>query len=360
MTVRDATRRGSPDGHVLYIEDLRKHLGVRTNAGASSSPRDDLKARPEVLLIGHDMHDDFQKMEKDGIDLHKYLHYSGCVDTRVIIEDTGARMGQSLSDLMSHYGLAELEFKKPGCPKIPGKWVFVGAHCAGNDAVATLKSVLAQSLDLSLKTSSHKDSVGEKKLPEDSFDKPLQGMNTNMILLAYDTEGVETAKYNPRALNRTSEHGFAWVRIADIAHIPPGENGEDWHPFIRARHWINQDFRRFKNWFYCVGNPKGFWSKYGESQYYHVSEGPAPFHKLFEELASVTVDAVEVLDTVEEATAMLENTTHTGNGPMLDGNMVLNGDNRVTYTGNKPIFDNNMVLSGDNRATYREWTDVER
>lgn len=309
MTVRDATRRESPDGLVLYIEDLRTHLGVRTNASESSSSTDTTEARPEVILIGHDMQDDFQKLEKDGIDIPKYLHYSGCVDTHAIIDDTGARIGKSLSDLVSHYGLAKLELKKPGCPKIPPKWCFVGSHCAGNDAVATLGSSIALALDLTLKTSGHEDSPGEKILPDDWLEKPLQGMNTNMILLAYDTEGVETPKYKPNVLNRTSEHGFAWMRIADVAHIPPGEHGKNWRPFFHARHWINQDFRNFKNWFYCVGNPNGFWPQYGESQYYRVSEGPAPFHKLFEELANVAVGQIEGHDAIEEVTSMLEQTT---------------------------------------------------
>ncbi len=63
MTVRDATRRESPDGHLLYIEELRKHLGIEVAAGESSASADTLKDGAEVLLIGHDMHDDFLKME---------------------------------------------------------------------------------------------------------------------------------------------------------------------------------------------------------------------------------------------------------------------------------------------------------
>ncbi len=245
MTVRDATQRESPDGNVLYIEEVRRHLGVQTDPGEGSSPNDATKAHPEVLLIGHDMHDDFQKMDKDGIDLQRFFHYLGCVDTQVVIEDTGARMGKSLSASMSYYGLANLELKEPQCPKIPPKLAFIGAHCAGNDAVATLEVCIAQALDLSLKTR-YEDLVYERNLPEDWFDNPLQGMNKNMILLAYDTEGVETPNYESRVLNRTSEHGFAWVRVADIAHIPPGEHGKNWRPYFKARHWINQDFRNFR------------------------------------------------------------------------------------------------------------------
>ena len=155
MTVRDATRRESPDGNVLYIEELRGHLGVMTDAGEGSSPKNATKPRPEVLLIGHDMNGDFRKMDQDGIDVQKYFDYLGCVDTHVIIEDTGSTMGKSLGALAYHYDLAQPEWKGPMCPSIPSKLSFEGSYCAGNDAVVTATGVLAQALDLSLKTSGH-------------------------------------------------------------------------------------------------------------------------------------------------------------------------------------------------------------
>ncbi|KAF6220794.1 hypothetical protein HO133_002474 [Letharia lupina] len=370
MTVRGATQRESPDGHVLFIEEVRKHLGVRANAGESSSLADTTEARPKVLLIGHDMHDDFRKMRQDGIDLQKHFQYSGCVDTQVVVEDTGASMGKGLSDLMSHYGLAKLEFKKVGCPKMPGKWVFVGAHCSGNDAVAALECLIDQTFDLSLRTPGDKDSVGLEDLPEDWLKKPLQGMNMDLILLSYDTEGVETPNYKPKVLNRTSEHGFAWMRVADFAHTPPGDHGQNWRSFIRARHWINHDFRNFSNWFYCIGNPKGFWPKYGESQYYHVSEGPAPFHKLFEELANATAGALKGLDTVEEVTAMLEQTTlEEERTPAGGRNMAITRGNANNVRGNmtnsrsmQPPFRSNAKNIGEDtaeiRGNYSSWAEI--
>ena len=223
MTVRDATRRESPDGHVLYIEDLRKHLGIRSGAGANSSSSEDTpKTRPEVILIGHDMHDDFLNMDRDSIDLRTAFHYSGCLDTAVIIEDTSSYTGKSLSSLVSTYSLAELEWKKPGCPKIPGKYTFTGSHCAGNDAIKTLEASLALALDLNIKTRGRNSE--NQPLTSDWLDRPLQNINTNMILLAYDTETVETPRYKPSVHNRTSEHGFASLRLADIAHVAPRKN----------------------------------------------------------------------------------------------------------------------------------------
>lgn len=321
MTVRDATRRESPDGNVLYIEELRGHLGVRTDASEGFSPSNATKTRPEVLLIGHDMNGDFRKMAQDGIDVQKYFDYLGCVDTHVIIEDTGSTMGKSLGALVYHYDLAKPEYKSPMCPSIPRKLSFAGSHCAGNDAIVTAIGALSLALDLSLKTSGrHENTVNEGELPEDWLQKPLQGMNKNLILLAYDTEGVETPRYKPDVRNRTSEHGFAWLRIAEIAHIPPGRHGENWRPYVRAEHWINHDFRSFSNRYFCVGNPHGFWPRYGKSQYYRVTEGPAPFHRLFEELAGDYVGAIEGDDAVGEVTKTLEQTTLGGDFPAVGGN----------------------------------------
>ena len=340
MTVRDATRRESPDGQVLYIEDLRRNLGMRTGAGASSSSSAETpKTRPEVILIGHDMHGDFQNMSRDGMDLGTTFDYSGCLDTAVIIEDTATYIGKSLSSLVSYYDLAELEWKKPGCDKVPGKYVFIGSHCAGNDAVKTLEASLAQTLDLRVQTRGHK-SADE---PNGWLDHPLQAMNTNMILLAYDTETVETPRYKPKVPNRTSEHGFAWLRLSDIAHLAPGHNACNWRPYIRARHWINQDFRNFKNWFYCVGNPMGFWPEYGKSQYYRVREGPAAFQQMFNEIADFAVGGGEGDEAVGGVTACLEETT-------LVGNSAENEDDLKDTNGNHP-FSRDVALRG--RGDFR-------
>ena len=290
MTVRDATRRESPDAQVLYIEDLRRHLGIGLGAGASSSSTEIPNTRPEVILIGHDMHSDFKNMERDGIDLGRVFDYSGCLDTAVIIEDTATYIGKSLSSLVSYYDLAELEWKKPVCNKVPGKYSFVGSHCAGNDAIKNLEASLAQALDLRVKTPGH--SSDDVSMPNDWLEKPLENLYTNTILLAYDTETGETPRYKPNVINRTSEHGFAWLRIADIARVAPGTNACNWRPFIRARHWINQDFRNFRNRFYCVGNPLGFWPEYGKAQYYHVRESPAVFHEMFKEIATFAAGSV--------------------------------------------------------------------
>ena len=102
--VQDATRKESPDGHVLYIEEFRKYLGVslvRTDVGDISPSTDAPEALSEVVLSDHRMHDGSQKMDKEDINPHKCFRYLGCIDTQMIMRDTGSGMGESLSSLTS-------------------------------------------------------------------------------------------------------------------------------------------------------------------------------------------------------------------------------------------------------------------
>ena len=113
MTIRSKVEEESPDGRVLYIEDLRHYLGIRTvkrDFRAESNtlaPVGSTKPSAEVLLIGHDLRGDFPKMRAEGINFDSHLHYSGCIDTYVVIKDTGKEgFGESLSRIMAHYGIA--------------------------------------------------------------------------------------------------------------------------------------------------------------------------------------------------------------------------------------------------------------
>lgn len=285
MTKRHAARGGAPDGHVLTMEELQICLGIIPNTTGGSAPAGASTGRPEFLIIGHDMEDDLAKMRKDGIEPGKYLEYSGCVDTIVMAEDVGESPYPSLSALMERYGFAELELS---CPRDRRKMkkTFPGAHCAGNDSVATLKVGIAQPFASALRSRIHNTSGSEDKPTEEWYDKPLKGKNPNLILIAYDTESVDNERYIPSKLNRTSEQGFGWLRTADIIDVAPGRYGHNWHKYVKVKHWINQDFELFRNNLYVVGDPWGFWEEYGESEFYYPSEGSAPFDRLFKDLAA--------------------------------------------------------------------------
>ena len=280
MSARDIITAESPGGNVLGIARLRQYLGLRVpenDASASKNPPD---GQPEVLLIGHDMQGDLENLKKTEIDIGNFFHCLGCVDTHVIAKDMTDGMPKSLSALVEQYALAPCHWSKPKRKK--KKRVFDGAHNAGNDAIATLKVAIAQALDKSIMGHGDKFSDDETdwcaKIPE--------GIRSGMILLAYDSENATNPNYKPSATYRVTEHGFAWLRLSDIANIAPGPNGVHWHPHIRAAHWINWDFRTYENSDYLVGNRDGFWPQYGESSFFKMKDGAAPFENFLTELAS--------------------------------------------------------------------------
>lgn len=310
MTIREKVEEESPGGRVLLIEDLRKCLGIVPSdcdtpaAGEVSTTVDPTKAFVEVILVGHDLRGDFPKLRAERITFEPHLYYFGCIDTYVIIKDTGKeQFGESLSYLMQHYGLASGRFVKPKNLQ-KAKFVFFGGHNAGNDAIASLRVAIAQALDRDINTKFWGGSESEDDQTDEFLSNPLQGIKKNMILLAYDSEGVESNRRDRQGRPigpATTEHGFAWLNLADVANVPPGKNGINWHRYIQARHWLNWNYRDFANCKYLVGNPWGFWKEFGETRYYYEHEGPAPFHRLFEEISSAIV-AKESPGALEKAT----------------------------------------------------------
>lgn len=297
MTIRDKVEEESPDGRVLSIQDFRNFLGIGTPQHHASAPGEVSASLStpepitEVLLIGHDLRGDLPKMRADGITFEPCLHYVGCADTHVVVEDAcNANLPKSLGRLMEHYSLASGKIVKPECvPASKAKFVFFGGHNAGNDAIGTLKVSIAQALDRGIKSRFGGGGSQDDDLTDEVLNKPLKNMRRNLVLLSYDTETVESHRYDRQGNPigpATTEHGFAWLNLAEVANIPPGPYGVNWHPYIRARHWLNGNFANYK---YVVGNPLGFWKEYGETEYYFDSEGPAPFHRMFEKIACTVV-----------------------------------------------------------------------
>ena len=347
MTIRDKVEEESPDGHVLSIEKFRKCLGIGTPQRHASAPGEVSASvnapEPvvEVLLVGHDLRGDFPKMRAEGITFDPHLHYVGCIDTHVIVEDASQEyLPKSFGRLMYYYGLAGGRIVRPkNLPASKAKFVFFGGHNAGNDAIGTLKVSIAQALDRGIKSSF---GGGDNCLTDEFLGKPLTNIRRNLVLLAYDSESVESNRYDRQRKPigpATTEHGFAWLNLAEIANIAPGPNGVNWHPYIRARHWLNWDYRNFANFKYVVGNPRGFWKEYGETRYYFDSEGPAPFHRMFEDIACAATSAAENSDTLKsagekgattvvEVTTLLEDTTLGQTSPVIQD---VQGDTKEQY-----------------------------
>ena len=300
MTIRDKVKEESPDGIVLSIEDLRKFLGIGTplhHTSALGEVSASINAPVvEVLLVGHDLRGDFPKMRAEGINFDPHLHYVGCIDTHVIVEDACTEFfPKALGRLMQYYGLADGRIIKPkNLPASKAKFVFFGGHNAGNDAIGTLQVAIAQALDRDIKSRCGGEAGLDDYLTDEVLSKPLINTKRNLVLLSYDSEGVESNRWDKKGRPigpATTEHGFAWLDLGEIADVPPGPGGVNWHPYIRARHWLNWDYRNFANFKYVVGNPRGFWKKYGETQYYFDNEGPAPFHRMFQNIACAATDA---------------------------------------------------------------------
>lgn len=55
----------------------------------------------------------------------------------------------------------------------------------------------------------------------------------SIILLCFDAKGVKGI---------TSEWGFAWSDNAELVDIAPGRKGENWRPYLQARHWLHEDY----------------------------------------------------------------------------------------------------------------------
>ena len=86
--------------------------------------------------------------------------------------------------------------------------------------------------------------------------KPLSILNTEMILMCFDAEGVQ---------GDTSEWGFAWIDMAEVCDIAPGQKCENWWPLIKAKHYLRDKYKDHPGSQWTDGIPTGFWKEYGST-----------------------------------------------------------------------------------------------
>ncbi len=165
--------------------------------------------------------------------------------------------------------------------------MFDGAHNAGNDAVANLKTILCIIVNSLFKTNSYDDDddpeayMMDVTTPEINIDtglhKPLSILNTEMLLVCFDAEGVQ---------GDTSEWGFAWIDVAEVCDIAPGKRCENWWPSIKAKHFLREKYKEHLGSLWTDGIPKGFWKEYGSTITYSRLQGSQSFDKMLQEVAS--------------------------------------------------------------------------
>ncbi|KXS97529.1 hypothetical protein AC578_4590 [Pseudocercospora eumusae] len=79
------------------------------------------------------------------------------------------------------------------------------------------------------------------------------------ILIAIDCEAWEES---PRMV---TEIGLATLDTRDLKGVPPGENGEDWHQFIRGRHLRVIEYKDYVNYKFVWGCPNNF--EFGKTEW---------------------------------------------------------------------------------------------
>jgi hypothetical protein len=244
-------------GRIFDLEDLRKMVGLIPSTPKASPET----SRRKVVLVGHDCESDFKKTNTDiGFSLRDNdAEIIGVADTKWLAEDTGCEE-PGLSKLADRYRLAPMKESKPKFQD--KKSEFEGAHNAGNDAIMTIKVLLATIFDRDISTLAYNG--------HEVLDEPLEACSRNLpnkhpfwqnaILVAID---LESREYDPRVV---TELGIAWISLSEVTHLPPGDKGEGWHSAIYARHFMAKEWQGYRCKNFTVGNPWGFWKEYGRTE----------------------------------------------------------------------------------------------
>lgn len=88
----------------------------------------------------------------------------------------------------------------------------------------------------------------------------------DIVYIAVDVESYE------RNHNIITEIGVATLDTRDLHEKPHGENGKDWHQFIRARHFRINEYKNYVNSEFVNGCPDCF--EFGESEFIDLKDAP--------------------------------------------------------------------------------------
>ena len=279
--MRDALEKFLEEFHdekwALTMDEIRLELGLE---GAVVFDNTAVPYPRDLIIVGHNFVGDMKILDLFNVDLYQFFDHIGVADTQVLVEDTADEsLPQSLAGLVLMYKLYEAQ--KSG--KAKGGFVFRDQHNAGNDAVANLKAFLRMATDSLFGTSSYTyDDEGDDEYMADvvsktidiKLDKPLAFRNPNLVMMCFDAEGVK---------QNASEFGFAWILASEIRDVPPGDDCQNWWPYVRAKHFLREKHTQHSRR-YTDGNPWGFWKEFGQTERYSPNQGTTPFDRMLNEI----------------------------------------------------------------------------
>lgn len=94
--------------------------------------------------------------------------------------------------------------------------------------------------------------------------KQYLSSDDKIVLVAIDIEAYE------RSHRAITEVGIATLDTQDLINQSPGSNGEDWHQYIHARHFIIEEHKHFVNKDFVRGCPDKF--EYGKSELVSIKD----------------------------------------------------------------------------------------
>ena len=254
----------------------------------------------KVIVVGHAIKNDLGSVETllGARFKHVIPNYGGVLDTQVIAGQPAGHP-QALSDLAAtRYGLYPLvamkyrrgrEWVQGFKPKrrkrgrvdwhghtIPEDdryfddddeepdlvWIFQGQHNAMNDAVATLKVLLAQALDININSA-----VGNPlSLGYDNLLALLDASDDDPpILVAIDTEKIDHRDEKRGEKDTVFQVGVAWLDVQDLRNKRAGNNGINWHSNIQSLLFIIRPRERYRlNSPWCASPPP--WTEPGPAK----------------------------------------------------------------------------------------------
>ena len=102
---------------------------------------------------------------------------------------------------------------------------------------------------------------------DESLSDHLPFFNPNMVLMAFDAEGVGT---------EASDHPFECIDVGDIYGITPGHRIANWWSFMKAKQYLRQKFsKQRRQW--TDDKPLEFWRQYSKTLLYTSSENSIVF-----------------------------------------------------------------------------------